>query len=65
MAAMGADTELAAIAADLAARDARDSTRAAAPLVMAGDALPLDTSQVTQEQAIAAAIALVESRRAC
>ena len=65
MAAMGQATELATVEAELAARDARDSTRTVAPLAMADDALPLDTSQVTPEQAIAAAIALVESRRAC
>lgn len=51
------------IEADLAARDLRDRTRAAAPLVAAPDALTLDTSALSIEMAITAAIALVEQRR--
>jgi len=50
------------VLADIRARDERDSTRAAAPLVAASDALRLDTSEMTVEQAIAAAIAAVEVR---
>lgn len=49
-----------AIEADLAARDERDRTRAAAPLLRAEDALLLDTSALPPEAAVAAAIALVE-----
>ncbi|MES2700563.1 MAG: (d)CMP kinase [Pseudomonadota bacterium] len=60
MQARGAAVSLAAIEADLAARDHRDSTRAAAPLLAADDALALDTSALDRDQAIAAAIALVE-----
>lgn len=60
MQARGATVTLAAIEADLAARDHRDSTRAAAPLLAAEDALALDTSALDRDQAIAAAIALVE-----
>lgn len=48
---------------DIRARDERDSERAAAPLVMADDADLLDTSEMGIEEAIAAAIALVEKRR--
>lgn len=51
---------LAAIAADLAARDARDAGRSNAPLKAAADAVLLDTSALDAEGAIAAAIAIVE-----
>jgi cytidylate kinase len=47
---------------DIRARDERDSHRDAAPLVQADDADLLDTSAMTAEQAIAAAIALIERR---
>jgi cytidylate kinase len=46
---------------DIQARDARDSNRAAAPLVKAGDAMLLDTSGMGKEAAVAAAIAAVDS----
>lgn len=62
MNAHGIDASLAAIEADLAARDERDRSRAEAPLRQADDAERLDTSQMTPREAIAAAIALVESR---
>lgn len=62
MHARGIDATLAAIEADLATRDERDRTRAEAPLRAADDAERLDTSQMTPHEAIAAAIALVESR---
>jgi len=55
----GEDVSREAIEADLAARDARDSTRAAAPLRQAEGAALLDTSALTPEAAIATAIALV------
>jgi len=57
----GRDVTLAEITADLAARDARDANRAAAPLIAAEDAVTLDTSTLTREQAIAEAIRLVEA----
>ena len=53
---------LAEIEADLRRRDERDLTRAEAPLRAADDAVVLDTSELDREQAIAAAIALVEER---
>jgi len=53
---------LEAIAADLAARDARDTQRADAPLIAAPDAVILDTSSLSREDAVAAAIAIVEAR---
>ena len=52
------------VLADIRARDERDSGREAAPLVQADDALLLDTSAMDVEQAIAAALALVERRLA-
>jgi len=56
----GEDVTLAAIAADLAARDKRDSSRATAPLTRADDALLLDTSDLTIERAVEQAIVLVD-----
>ena len=51
------------VLADLRARDERDSARAAAPLKPAEDAVQLDTSRMSIEEAVAAAIAEVEARR--
>lgn len=59
MQAQGRAVALADIAADLAARDARDRSRAEAPLVAAADAVLLDTSDLNRDEAIAAAIAIV------
>lgn len=56
---------LAEIAADLAARDERDRTRAQAPLVAASDAVLLDTSALDREQAIAEAVRIVEQCCRC
>ena len=47
---------------DLKARDARDTGRDTAPLAQAEDAMLLDTSDIDVDEAIAAAIALVEQR---
>ena len=52
------------VLADIRARDARDSGRSAAPLVMAADAALLDTSFLSIETSDEKAIALVEARRA-
>lgn len=49
---------------DIRARDARDAGREAAPLHQAKDAELLDTSEMDIDQAIAAAIALVEKKLA-
>ena len=51
------------VLADIRARDERDSSRSAAPLVPAADAALLDTSFLSIEAAVAKAIALVEARR--
>ena len=57
---MGLDVHLEAVLHDIRARDERDSQRSAAPLRMADDAVLLDTSDMTIDQAIAAAIGIVE-----
>ncbi len=59
----GRDVTLPAIAADIRARDARDSVRADAPLRVAEGAFVIDTSALNREQAIAAAIEAVETAR--
>ncbi|MFX0546782.1 (d)CMP kinase [Roseovarius sp. S1116L3] len=56
----GHDVTYEDVLADLRQRDARDSARAAAPLKPAEDAVQLDTSRMTIEEAVAAAIAEVE-----
>jgi cytidylate kinase len=50
------------ILADIRRRDARDSGRSDAPLKAAEDAVILDTSALTVEEAVAAAIAIVDDR---
>ncbi len=51
------------IAADIRRRDARDMGRADAPLRVADGALVIDTSAMTRDQALAAAIAAVTAAR--
>ncbi|NJC34111.1 cytidylate kinase [Sphingomonas jejuensis] len=51
------------VLADLKARDLRDTTRAAAPLRQAPDAVALDTSFLSVESAISHAIEIVERCR--
>ena len=62
MQAKGRVVSLAEIATDLEARDQRDRTRTQAPLVAAPGAILLDTSDMTADQAIAAAIAIAHRR---
>ena len=52
------------VLADIRARDERDTGRDAAPLVMAKGAILLDTRDLSPDEAVAAAIAAVEERRA-
>lgn len=59
----GADVTRDEVLADLRERDARDSERATAPLKPAEDAVVLDTSEMSIEAAVAAAIAQVERVR--
>lgn len=58
----GEDVSLAVIAADLEARDRRDSERTNAPLLRAQDADLLDTSDLSIGAAVQRAIALVDAR---
>lgn len=59
----GEDVPLADVLADIRLRDERDSSRAAAPLVMAKDAHLLDTTEMTIDVAIREALGLVEQAR--
>lgn len=61
LAARGAAPPLEQVAAEMAARDARDSARDVAPLRPAPDAVTLDTSALDAEAAFAAALRIVES----
>jgi cytidylate kinase len=56
----GARTSLEQVLADVIARDARDRSRSAAPLVAAKDAVLIDTSDLSLSAAIAQAVAAVE-----
>jgi cytidylate kinase len=60
---MGLNVHFDDVLLDIQARDARDSGRAAAPLVKAEDAYLLDTSNLGIEAAVAEAIAAVEATR--
>jgi cytidylate kinase len=60
----GIAAHLADVLIDIKARDERDAGREVAPLAKAEDADLLDTSDMTIDEAIAAAIALVEKRLA-
>jgi len=59
----GAKTSLEQVLADVIARDARDRSRSAAPLVAAKDAVLIDTSDLSLSAAIAQAVAAVEKDR--
>ncbi len=52
-----------AVLADVRARDERDMTRAEAPLKPADDAVTIDTSALSIEEAVAQAIAVIEARQ--
>lgn len=61
--AAGKDGDEATVLADIRKRDARDSSRSASPLKQADDAHLLDTTNLDVEQAVAAAIAIVERNK--
>lgn len=61
--AKGLTVSRAEVLADVIARDQRDAGRADAPMVAAADALVLDTSTLSIEEAVARAIAAVEEAR--
>lgn len=58
----GEAADLAAITADLEARDARDRARTVAPLAQLPDALLLETSNLTIDEAVAQVLAWWKSR---
>ena len=62
LAGKGMDVTPGQVRADLAARDARDASRDAAPMRPAPDAVVLDTSDMDADEVAARAIALVEER---
>ena len=64
LAARGLKVHLGEVLADIVARDERDSDRGTAPLRQASDALLFDTSAMSIDEAIAAAIRLVEQKLA-
>jgi cytidylate kinase len=55
--------DLASTRQALAQRDTADSTRKASPLAKAGDAVVVDTTELTLEQVIAHVVTLVEERK--
>ena len=59
----GSDTDYETVLEDVRARDARDSSRATAPLKPAEDAILIDTSDLSIHDAIAAAIKAVAAKR--
>ena len=59
----GHDTTRAQVLADVVARDKRDSERAEAPLKPAEDAVMIDTSDLSIDEAVEAAVKAVEARR--
>lgn len=58
----GADVTFEGVLADVQARDERDMGRADAPLKPAEDAVQIDTSNLSIEEAVTRAIALIEAR---
>jgi len=49
---------------DLQSRDQRDQTRAAAPLVKAADAVPIDSTGLSADEVVQAIVAVVGPRSA-
>lgn len=58
----GMDVSAQQVLADVIERDKRDSERATAPLIAAADAQQIDTSDLSIDEAVNAAIAFVQSR---
>ncbi|PRY78210.1 cytidylate kinase [Yoonia maritima] len=58
----GMDITLDQVLADVKERDARDRSRETAPLIPADDAVLIDTSDMTIDQAVARAIEIVQAR---
>ncbi|MHC4434700.1 MAG: (d)CMP kinase, partial [Planctomycetota bacterium] len=60
----GADVTEAGVLEDVIARDKRDAERETSPMVQAEDAVLIDTSDLSIDEAVARAVAVVEERRA-
>jgi CMP/dCMP kinase len=60
--AAGGSVDAAAVLADMQARDERDSSRSAAPLKPATDAVVLDTSGLDADEAFEAANSIIRAR---
>lgn len=52
-----------AVLAEIRARDTRDSQRQVSPLIPAAEAVIIDTSELDRDQAVAAAVRVVEGRQ--
>ncbi|MDE2239170.1 MAG: (d)CMP kinase [Rhodospirillales bacterium] len=63
-AARGESVSLAAVIADVAARDEADRTRTAAPLIPAEDAILIDTTTLNADEAFAHALAEIKNKAA-
>lgn len=61
--ARGNDISAAQVLADVIERDKRDAERATSPMIAASDAVVIDTSDMTIDQAVAAAIAYIDAQR--
>jgi len=61
--AAGNPTSYAEVLEDVKARDARDTNRSESPLKPASDAVLIDTSALTIDEAVATAIAAIDARR--
>jgi len=61
--AKGSDLTRAEVLAEVIARDERDASRATAPMKPAADAVTIDTSDLSIDEAVAAAVSEVEARR--
>ena len=59
----GSDSDYETVLADVKARDERDMNRSEAPMKPADDAVVIDTSDLSIEAAIAAAIAAIKDRK--
>ncbi|MDT2034358.1 MAG: (d)CMP kinase, partial [Planktomarina sp.] len=57
----GTDITLEQVLLDVLARDARDADRATAPMIPAKDAVVIDTSELSVDEAISDAISLVQN----
>ncbi len=60
----GADVTEQSVLEDVIARDKRDAERETSPMVQAEDAVLIDTSDLSINEAVARAVAVVEERRA-